>query len=221
MVLEAQALGTVCGFDKPAGMLWMLLKTRYNSSAVLVQRLTPARYVYLLIAQWISGANREQQIRLNSFFIESSCAVLMYDILGQSYKWSHNMEYITAGLRYLSESVKGEPTISVIDSMKQIISVFEASLHASDITPTTQTQPGISGSHIQTDEQAGFPSNTTDPSDPYAGTQLLPADLMLHFRESTNLSNQEFPQMDYDLDIFATDLFRFFPPTSGNRQDCI
>lgn len=148
-------------------------------------------------------------MRYNCFFIESSCAVLLYDILWQRSKYSHNLEYINAGLNYMSQIPFGDPVQRSMNSIKQVLSVVEQEIFRQQ--PMIASQAPLSGN-----QHGGQTSTDTDSNinllDPAANFLPLPTtNGIIHTRDRMDAPNPNLPEMDYNLDIFATDLYHLFP----------
>ncbi|KAL1306576.1 hypothetical protein AAFC00_005261 [Neodothiora populina] len=81
-----------------------------------------------------------KRLRYTGFFMESSCAVLLYDSLMNKHTYSHNLEYIKAGLQCLKdmqEVVPGEPLTLAIASIERILFVAQRKMNL----PTTVAGP--------------------------------------------------------------------------------
>lgn len=67
-------------------------------------------------------------MRYNSFFLESCCAVLFYDILWHPSKHSYNLEFIQMTLRALETMVPDDPVANARRSIQRILRVVEQTI---------------------------------------------------------------------------------------------
>ncbi|KAK8022550.1 C6 zinc finger domain protein [Apiospora rasikravindrae] len=91
-----------------------------------------------------------QYHRYQAFFIECSCAVLIYDILCQPSKYTYNIEYINISLQTLSSMIADEPVTSAINSIKRVLRTIEDSIssqgHGAGASPAeSATTPNSRG----------------------------------------------------------------------------
>jgi hypothetical protein len=66
--------------------------------------------------------------RFTAFFIESSCAVLLYDSLWHPAKHAYNLEYIHKGLHCLDSMVDAEPVLNARTSIRRMIGAVEQTI---------------------------------------------------------------------------------------------
>jgi hypothetical protein len=69
-----------------------------------------------------------QDSRFTAFFIESSCAVLLYDSLWHPAKHAYNLEYIHKGLHCLDSMVDAEPVLNARTSIRRMIGAVEQTI---------------------------------------------------------------------------------------------
>ncbi|KAG8664947.1 uncharacterized protein FPOAC1_012924 [Fusarium poae] len=157
--------------------------------------------------------------RYQGFFIECSCAVLLYDILYQPSKYSFNMEYIEKAIQALSSMVSDEPITSALNSIRRVLETIEASI------------PG----HVH-GKQPMVPESVAEVSHQYSRVQFPPLNPM-EMSESGRMilltddvgtednrshsfapglpntfANQDWTSSThFNLDVMTTDLFNFFP----------
>ncbi|KAF9875081.1 hypothetical protein CkaCkLH20_07347 [Colletotrichum karsti] len=163
--------------------------------------------------------------RYHAFFIESCCAVLLYDSLRHPAKHPHNLEYIQMAISGLHSLVGDDPVTNAIRSIKRIVWAVENTINASRTTSggildggSTDSSPSWSGDRFPTSIQ--FPSldeNRATTSDdliyfsnrPYRQQPepIAPDYSMSLPGAGTGLN--PFPDLNYD--VLTTDLFNFFP----------
>jgi hypothetical protein len=101
-----------------------------------------------------------QDSRFTAFFIESSCAVLLYDSLWHPAKHAYNLEYIHKGLHCLDSMVDAEPILNARTSIRRMIGAVE------------QTIASRSGNHTSNNAREPATSDTTPGRlEPNAATQ--------------------------------------------------
>ncbi|KAL6405432.1 C6 zinc finger domain protein [Ilyonectria robusta] len=165
--------------------------------------------------------------RYDSFFVEASCSVLLFDSLRHHSKYPNNLVYIKKGLHCLQRMTNDEPVTSVILSQRRILEAVQASVSAGGTTPSsdaaTQLMPSRSEEHSQVCEHPNIehPSldqtisqTTNDLIHLHERTSLLPNDAFpnnlatLPYDEAS-LLQQPWPQFNFD--VVTTDLFNYFP----------
>ncbi|KAH9204794.1 fungal-specific transcription factor domain-containing protein [Leptodontidium sp. 2 PMI_412] len=151
-----------------------------------------------------------KRLRYNCFFIESSCAVLFYDGLQHPYKLSHNLEYIRAGLKCMSEMIPGESVTSAMMSVQQILLIIERK--ALDLTRSSlQVMHREDSETISTrrDDHVTEPSRTDSTVIEYGvPTPSSVTAPTTHVRETSELLDHNFTNSDFNYDTFTTaDLF--------------
>lgn len=146
----------------------------------------------------------DKRLRYNGFFIESSCAVLLYDSLSNKHTYLHNLEYIKAGLQSLDSMVAGEPIPTARASIQRILGVFQRKLvvprHA-DI----QLQPQQSSSTF-----AAFAEEVAQQARQAEAIAQVPATTQ-NIASDSDIWEQNMSQMDWGFDVYTTDLGQFFP----------
>lgn len=179
-----------------------------------------------------------QNNRYQSFFLESKCAVLLYDILCQPAKYTYNIEYIHTALNTLSTMVADEPVTTAENSIRRILKAVEKTV-ASQMPPGTMENgvrtpgSGYSPATVASGQSPGdqghhssiqFPSLEHYAPPPGTGEQMI----FLSERNyqqpmyaphapmvSTTAMEHEMPLIDpsayFNLDVMTTDLFNFFP----------
>lgn len=183
--------------------------------------------------------DQPQNNRYQSFFLESNCAVLLYDILCQPAKYTYNIEYIHTALNTLSTMVADEPVTTAENSIRRILKAVEKTI-ASQIPPGTMENgvrtpgSGYSPATVASGQSPGdqghhasiqFPSLEHYAQAPGAGEQMIflsernyqqPMYTPQHAQMvSTTALEHEMPLIDpsayFNLDVMTTDLFNFFP----------
>ncbi|RGP71231.1 c6 zinc finger domain-containing [Fusarium longipes] len=173
--------------------------------------------------------------RYQGFFIECSCAVLLYDILYQPSKYSYNMEYIEKAIQALSSMVSDEPIISSLNSIRRVLETIEASIPAHVHGKQPMVPESIpEGSHQYSRVQ--FPSLNPLEVNESGRMILLTDDIGNEDNRSHSFASgmqNTFADQDwtsaahFNLDVMTTDLFNFFPldmttpmgPATGNSTD--
>ncbi|KFA79463.1 hypothetical protein S40288_09713 [Stachybotrys chartarum IBT 40288] len=98
--------------------------------------------------------------RYQAFFIECSCAVLLYDILCQPSKYTYNREYIEKGMQTLDYMVADEPVTTALISIRRVLRMIENSIpnHIPGVSPPTNLQPSGDGAPPHHHPSIQFPS---------------------------------------------------------------
>ncbi|KAI8286681.1 Lactose regulatory protein LAC9 [Colletotrichum sp. SAR11_240] len=189
------------GFDKRAGTQQTQPKTHWL--------LLAASFMVLKIATY------------HAFFIESCCAVLLYDSLRHPAKHPHNLEYIQMAISGLHSLVGDDPVTNAVRSIKRIVWAVESSINASRTTldgGSTDSSPSWAGDRFPTSIQ--FPSldenrATTSGDLIYFSNrgyrqqpEPLPQDYAMSL-PGTAPGLNPFPDLNFD--VLTTDLFNFFP----------
>ncbi|KAJ0383506.1 hypothetical protein COL922a_010350 [Colletotrichum nupharicola] len=157
----------------------------------------------------------------HAFFIESCCAVLLYDSLRHPAKHPHNLEYIQMAISGLHALVGDDPVTNAVRSIKRIVWAVESSINASRTTldgGSTDSSPSWAGDRFPTSIQ--FPSldeNRATTSDDLIyfsnrGYRQQPEPLPQDYAMSlpgTAPGLHPFPDLNFD--VLTTDLFNFFP----------
>lgn len=92
-------------------------------------------------ARKINEADDSQNRRLNSFFLETSCAVLLYDSLCHPSKHPNNKEYIDIAVSCLREIVGEAPAENTALSVGRILQAVERSI--SPAMPVNASSDGV------------------------------------------------------------------------------
>ncbi|TDZ74802.1 putative transcriptional regulatory protein [Colletotrichum trifolii] len=166
-----------------------------------------------------------QTRRYLAFFIESCCAVLLYDSLRHPSKHPHNLEYIQMAISSLHSLVGDEPVTNALRSIKRIVLAVEQSISAAKAQPgpaleagSTNSSPAWSEPRLPTNIQ--FPSldeNRATNSDDLIffsnrayqpHTEPVQQDFAMSLPAAASMTN---PFADLSFDVLTTDLFKFFP----------
>lgn len=157
-------------------------------------------------------------MRYNAFFLECSCAVLLYDSLWHRYKFSHNLEYINAALQCMSQLIPGEPVTSAMNSTQQILSFVKCEIDGSGSIPS---QPSSDRPH----ESESVSDTTTHALSADVGAAGVAhhdltrpsiaarsaADYAIYMTDGIEQAGQDILLSDNSFDIFTTNLCHFFP----------
>lgn len=109
--------------------------------------------------------------RYHGFFLESSCAVLFFDILRHPSKYAYNIEFIQMAIASVNLMIDDEPVVNARNSLKKILRVVEETISKQKIagttTATTSGLPAFTDPLLQT---APNPSLTgTSPASSFMG----------------------------------------------------
>lgn len=180
------------------------------------------------------GLTHLQESRYTGFFIESSCAVLLYDSLWHPTKLAYNLEYIQMGLGCLNQMVDAEPVLTTRRSISRMVGVVEQvvsqqtnNVPGQDANPTrimmstTQAEPDSrSSGQLPSSHETTFTSMANDfiylsdrqnqapPAYPSQQQFVPPADSATSLGTNTGMAD---PMSLLDFDVLTTDLYNFFP----------
>lgn len=102
--------------------------------------------------------------RYHGFFLESSCAVLFFDILRHPSKYAYNIEFIQMAIASVNLMIDDEPVTNARNSLKKILRVVEETISKQKIagttTATTSGLPAFTDPLLQT---APNPSSLASP----------------------------------------------------------
>lgn len=102
--------------------------------------------------------------RYHGFFLESSCAVLFFDILRHPSKYAYNIEFIQMAIASVNLMIDDEPVTNARNSLKKILRVVEDTISKQKIagttTATTSGLPAFTDPLLQT---APNPSSLASP----------------------------------------------------------
>ncbi|KAK7990428.1 hypothetical protein PG990_014708 [Apiospora arundinis] len=131
-------------YQKDNGEMWLRQACRYATDA--------AQDSIVFMSSIVPRIAICKYHRYQAFFIECSCAVLIYDILCQPSKYTYNIEYINIALHTLSSMIADEPVTSAVNSIRRVLRTIEDSIstqaHASSpaesaATPRSQGQASV------------------------------------------------------------------------------
>jgi hypothetical protein len=102
-----------------------------------------------------------QKSRFTAFFIESSCTVLLYDILRHPSKHAYNLEFINTGLRCLEEMANDEPIINASTSIGHILQAVEQAIASelTNVTPSDDALPATFRQSVTADQSSAHAKN--------------------------------------------------------------
>ncbi|KAK1533300.1 C6 zinc finger domain-containing protein [Colletotrichum paranaense] len=159
--------------------------------------------------------------RYHAFFIESSCAVLLYDSLRHPAKHPHNLEFIQMAISCLRSLVGDDPVTNAIHSIKRIVWAVEQSINAAKSTGAFLDVASADSSPSWTDDR--LPTNIQFPS--LEENRATTSDDLIFFSNRAYRPQPEpiteysmpmsgsvgnpFPDLNFD--VLTTDLFNFFP----------
>ncbi|KAL0937273.1 C6 zinc finger domain protein [Colletotrichum truncatum] len=199
------------------GDIWLRQACRHATDA--------AQDAIAFTASKLQGPENCNTRRYIAFFIESCCAVLLYDSLRHPAKHPHNLEYIQMAISCLHSLVGDDPVTNALRSIKRIVWAVENSIHASRTNSgamldagSTDSSPSWSGDRFPTSIQ--FPSleeNRATTSDdliyfsnrPYREQPDPPAPDYTMPLPGAAPGMNPFPDLNFD--VLTTDLFNFFP----------
>lgn len=176
----------------------------------------------------------QQESRYTAFFIESSCAVLLYDSLWHPTKLAYNLEFIQTGLSCLRQMVDEEPILNARTSISRMIGAVEHAVahrpanssapntHHTSVTSSAPeaTSDGRSNAQVPSSHETTFTSLANDfiylsdrqsqaPAVYQSQQQFVtPADSTA----SLDAGSTADPMSSLlDFDVLTTDLYNFFP----------
>lgn len=155
--------------------------------------------------------------RQDSFFIEASCSILLYDSLRHPSKHPDNLIYINTALDCLQSMNNVEPVTNVTHSIQRILRAVESSISQQNRVPTSISPPVVDNPLVHANIK--FPS-LDDPS--YSTTDLifLSDRQDCPHRDPPSVAAQSSRAMEDPLahtlsqpncDILTTDLLSYFP----------
>lgn len=121
--------------------------------------------------------------RYNAFFLESSCAVLIFDILRHPSKQPYNVEYIEIALKSLDEMIDDEPVTNARRSVRRVVRIVEETIARNGDRPLS----------TQTEADAAAPAHTLAESAPGSATQQPVHD---HQQYHQPQYNAQFPSLN-------------------------
>lgn len=181
-----------------------------------------------------------QYHRYQAFFIECSCAVLIYDILCQPSKYTYNIEYINIALQTLNSMVADEPVSSAVNSIRRVLRTIEDSIS----TQAHAASPGSAATPTSGGQASVAATPNSGPQNHYSSIQFPSMDHLTPngAEQMIFLTERNYPQptatrgapigpyatpapghgygpdpsfmnaaSGFNLDVMTTDLFNFFP----------
>lgn len=140
-----------------------------------------------------------QTSRYHGHYLESSCAVLFYDILRHPSKYPYNVEYIHMADRCLSLLINDEPLTTARNSLKKILRIVEETIAKGNHThsATMGGLPAFADPILQTNADPTLQSPVSmlshDHPQPHANIQFpslnaqqSPASQLIYFSELQN-----------------------------------
>lgn len=113
----------------------------------------------------------QQRPRYTTFFIESSCAVLLHDVLSHPSKYAYHLEYIQLATDTLESMVHDDPVLNAQRSIRRILQAVERAISAPSL-PTSETNPSEPASSTANPHPTSNPSGQAFPN-PYGhGTSV-------------------------------------------------
>lgn len=136
--------------------------------------------------------------------------------------YSHNLEYIKAGLQTLGimkDVVPGEPTTIATTSIERILKVAHQKISGPDMTPANvlPTPSTVSGTAAGPTSSPAPSSSLTTPSQARnTEAMAMPPPppqipVMNSIPNGIDTWDQGIPQIDWGFDVFTADLNHFFP----------
>jgi hypothetical protein len=183
----------------------------------------------------LMGLIHSQESRYTGFFIESNCAVLLYDSLWHPTKLAYNLEFIHMGLSCLNQMADAQPVLNARTSISRMVGAVEQAVSrrsdnasgriddsASMLLSTTQNGPDIrSSAPLPSSHETTFTSLANDfiylsdrqnqaPAAYQSQQQFMPP------TDPAAASLEKGPDMVdpmslLDFDVLTTDLYNFFP----------
>jgi hypothetical protein len=183
----------------------------------------------------LMGLIHSQESRYTGFFIESNCAVLLYDSLWHPTKLAYNLEFIHMGLSCLNQMADAQPVLNARTSISRMVGAVEQAVSrrsdnasgriddsASMLLSTAQNGPDIrSSAPLPSSHETTFTSLANDfiylsdrqnqaPAAYQSQQQFMPS------TDPAATSLEKDPDMVdpmslLDFDVLTTDLYNFFP----------
>jgi hypothetical protein len=180
------------------------------------------------------GLINPQESRYTGFFIESNCAVLLYDSLWHPTKLAYNLEYINMGLSCLNQMADAQPVLNARTSISRMVGAVELAVSrrsdnvsvrvddpASMLLSTTQSEPDSrSSAPLPSSHETTFTSMANDfiylsdrqnqaPAAYQSQQQFIPpSDPAASLGTGSMMAD---PMSLLDFDVLTTDLYNFFP----------
>lgn len=152
-------------------------------------------------------ANCVQMRRLNAAFIETSCAVLLYDSLCHPSQHPSNIESVHLGLDLLQSMINDEPVSNAVRSVQRIVVAVEQSLSKVK-GPGTLTVPLSREMPLRSTTQLNTASSPLRQDMTSRGQSLSSS--AVEEAEATGYPDLfQFPEVDFD--ALTADLFDFIP----------
>lgn len=153
--------------------------------------------------------------RYHGFFLESSCAVLFFDILRHPSKYAYNIEFIQMAIASVNIMIDDEPVTNARNSLKKILRVVEETISKQKIagttTATTSGLPAFTDPLLQT---APNPS-LTSPVSSFMGGQDHQQHHQHHQHQQQQQQQQQYQQQHSHGMIQFPSLHA--PPSSANQ----
>ncbi|WDK18244.1 C6 zinc finger domain-containing protein [Colletotrichum graminicola] len=206
------------------GDIWLRQACRHATDA--------AQDALAFTSNMLRGPEECKTRRYLAFFIESSCAVLLYDSLRHPAKHPHNLEFIQMAISCLHSLIGDEPVTNAINSIKRIVWAVEQSINASKSAGAFPDVASAESSPVWSDSR--FPTNIQFPSLEENRTTTTTSDDLIFFsnrgyRQPEALTDYAIPMAgtgpvlnpfsDLNFDVLTTDLFNFFP-VDTNAAPC-
>lgn len=151
--------------------------------------------------------------RYHGFFLESSCAVLFFDILRHPSKYAYNIEFIQMAIASVNIMIDDEPVTNARNSLKKILRVVEETISKQKIagttTATTSGLPAFTDPLLQT---APTPSLSSPVSSFMNGHQHQQR--QSHHQQQQHQQQQQQQQQQYGTIQFPS---LHAPPSSANQ----
>ncbi|KAI1501203.1 hypothetical protein F5X99DRAFT_383700 [Biscogniauxia marginata] len=164
-------------------------------------------------------------VRFNGFFIESSCAALLYNTLTHPSKLAYTREYIDMALECLDQMITDEPVIHTKLSIREILRIVEEfiatqqhSVPYSSASPqgsTPSSSKAYTPGHNTRNAFQVFPPS--DPTQQMIYFSGIPSALGEQNVEPVTNDITLDPFLGYD--VLATDFFNFLPVDAGPSSD--
>ncbi|KAJ9141826.1 C6 zinc finger domain containing protein [Pleurostoma richardsiae] len=103
-------------------------------------------------------------VRLNGFFFDACCAVLLYDIVSHPSKYTFNLEYIQTAIHCLKTMVHDEPLTTTTGSIETVLKAVEMSISQQQQQRQQQQQQHDHHPPQPLQTLLGTPASTSSPS---------------------------------------------------------
>ncbi|KAI7554304.1 hypothetical protein KC331_g635 [Hortaea werneckii] len=121
---------------------------------------------YLMRYPITTNHSIQQRPRYTTFFIESSCAVLLHDVLSHPSKYAYHLEYIQLATETLESMLHDDPVLNAQRSIRRILQAVERAISAPSLTASSSSEANPSSEPSSSSSTANPHPPSTNPSAP-------------------------------------------------------